>query len=59
MMIPAVYLPVMNRFLGTIPLSARDAAVVIGIALLDVCLIEVVKLYYNRRVDTKNAIAVS
>ena len=59
MMIPAIYLPVMNRFLGTIPLSARDAAVVIGIALFDVCLIEVVKFYYNRRVDTRNAVAVS
>lgn len=59
MMIPAIYLPVMNRFLGTIPLSARDAAVVIGIALFDVCLIEAVKLYYNRRVDTPPALTVS
>jgi Ca2+-transporting ATPase len=59
MIVAAVYLPLFNRFLETVPLSASDAAVVVGIALFDVALIELVKFFYRHRLDSAPTAAVS
>lgn len=54
MVLAAIYLPIFNLFLGTIPLSLADMAFVVGFALLDVVLIETVKAFYrhHKRVAT-------
>lgn len=59
MVVAAVYLPVFNWFLGTVRLSMFDVVVVVGIAMLDVVLIEIVKAFYRYHVDASPAVEVS
>jgi Ca2+-transporting ATPase len=49
LVVAAVYLPALNRFLETVPLSARDVGIVLAVAAFDVVLIEFVKLVYRAR----------
>jgi Ca2+-transporting ATPase len=48
----AIYLPVLNKLLGTVPLSFTTWLLVVGLGVINVTLIEAVKYYFIARKET-------
>jgi len=48
----AIYLPVFNSLLGTVPLSSSAWAIIIGLGLVNIVLIELIKYYFIVRHET-------
>lgn len=49
LMILAIYLPFLNKILATTPLQTSAWFIVIGVALLNIIMIEIVKFYFARK----------
>ena len=45
----AIYVPLFNRFLATVPLSFLEVLLVLSLAMFNIVLIELVKLYARTR----------
>jgi len=52
-LLSAIYIPILNRFLGTIPLPFSSWYIIVGLAIINVALIEVVKHYFIVRHQTE------
>ncbi|HPS40476.1 MAG TPA: HAD-IC family P-type ATPase, partial [Candidatus Woesebacteria bacterium] len=52
-LLSAIYIPILNRFLGTIPLPFSSWYIIVGLAIINVVLIEVVKHYFIVRHQTE------
>lgn len=50
LMLLAIYLPFFNKILATAPLQASAWLIIIGIALLNILMIEIVKFYFTKKV---------
>jgi hypothetical protein len=49
-MLLAIYLPFLNGMLGTSPLQNSAWIIIVGVALANIFMIEIVKAYFARRI---------
>lgn len=55
LMFASVYAPVLNRLLETVPLHSLDLAVVFGVGVFKIIIIESIKWFFRRKKERQNA----